>query len=130
MSSSANAGTVDPLVHFFWTRLTPRVQRVVKRNARAIYARLADRAAWAPLNCEFAAGEWAAAFTAAGVPVEVISGVYDASPSPFVEPTLSADHVWLVVDGELVDPTAAQFLRYGPIRADRYFPRGTHPSGV
>lgn len=111
----------DPLVHVYWEQLTPRAQRVVTANAHFIYDALRNRAWWAPQNCTMACRLWAQAFSSARVPVQELSGNYwpESEEETGLEPPLGSDHVWLVVDGFLFDPTAGQFTR--PI--ERHFYR-------
>ena len=117
----------DPLVCFFWDTLTPRVQDVITLNAERIFDDLRGHAWWAVQNCDRACAVWAPYFASAGIPVYVVSGVYradidaqrDRPFDPDIETRL-ADHVWLVVDGYIVDPTAIQFADSGPIETWRY----------
>lgn len=106
MTSSA-----DPLRHFFWEELTPRAAAVVATEAARIYAELEQLGFWGPTNCGEACARWTAAFAAAGVPVEQIEGNYfPGDADVLLDLPTSSEHVWLLVDGHLVDPTAGQFL--------------------
>lgn len=99
----------DPLFHCFWDALSERAQVVVAREAAGIAADLRARGPWGPLNCDDASHEWARVFRAAGVPAQVVSGNYWPDFDEINEPPTSTDHVWLLVDGFIFDPTAGQF---------------------
>lgn len=115
----------DPLFHCFWDRLTPRAQTVVAASAVPIMAKLRATSPYAPLDCGLASSAWARAFRRAGVPVKVIDGnFYRGRGEGLLSWPSSSDHVWLMVDGFLFDPTAGQFAAAGPIRLAYYHDSG------
>jgi hypothetical protein len=60
---------------------------------------------WTLADTDTAAELWRREFDQAGIPVQLISGLYQ--PAESADPPI--EHVWLQVDGLLVDPTAGQY---------------------
>jgi len=115
----------DPLVDFFWERLTPRAQAVVAAHAESILAALRKEGPYASRDCGLACAYWAKAFDDAGVPTLVMSGNYNPDHDPLVEDPMSTEHVWLEVDGYIVDPTAGQFTFQTPFGVEHYHAAGS-----
>ena len=98
------------LVHCFWEDLSPRAFAVVRSQNEVIYERLRKAGPWGPTNCDLACAVWRKAFSAAGVPVKLVSGnYYPTDGVGLLDWPTSSDHTWLIVDGAIFDPTASQF---------------------
>lgn len=100
----------DRFGHFFWEDITDRALAVVNEKVDSINARLRADGARVPTDCGLACEAWVRAFRTAGVPVRQVEGnYYRGSGRGLAEWPTSSDHVWLIVDGFLFDPTASQF---------------------
>lgn len=115
---SVDPTLADPTFHCFWENLSDRAFAVVTNEAAGIAAGLRTHASWAPLNCDLASEKWAAAFRAAGVPTRIVHGHYWPEADEASEPPSLTDHVWLLIEGAIFDPTAGQF---GPPIESRHY---------
>jgi len=112
---------------FFWESLDTRTADVIAKNAVSVFERLKKKGSWGPLNCDLACDLWSKVFEANGITARVANGYYisDQETRALVKkgqlsPPGSSDHVWLEINGKIVDPTALQFVDSGPLRVSGY----------
>ena len=78
---------------------------LIEERAPIISERLQATTVGGLADTDTAAELWRREFDQAGIPVQLISGLYQ--PAESADPPI--EHVWLQVDGLLVDPTAGQY---------------------
>ena len=88
-----------------WNRLPVATLVLIEERAPIISERLQATAVGGLADTDTAAELWRREFDQAGIPVQLISGLYQ--PAESAESPI--EHVWLQVDGLLVDPTAGQY---------------------
>lgn len=110
--TGAPPAAVDPAIHHYWEDLSDKAYEVVEQNKGRIYQKLQQLGSWGAQSCGNACDLWQEAFVRTGVSVQQVDGNYhnqNAQEAGLVSYSTSSDHVWLLVDGEIFDPTAGQF---------------------
>lgn len=90
---------VDATIDWYWSGLSDRALATIERHAVAMYDGSND--------CGETVARWLPLFRAAGCDARSYDGNYSETEQTFYP--ASTDHVWMVVDGHIVDPTASQF---------------------
>lgn len=125
-------GELDPLVNFYahWDQLSARARDAIIAHAPNIANALHAQGSYMIRNCNAACEMWLNVFDRQRIDAHMRGGHYwvrDQAEQDALDPPLSTDHVWLVVEGHIFDPTAAQFVKEPGQQIDEKFYLDTTP---